>query len=192
MPSRGPPFYGRETAYFVNSTATEERRDALESSRRTRAVSSGCLDGADIVRENLRVGPSRSSVSTTSRERASAIRASSYCSISGFCRTPLSAIARRSTGRPAEERHDYIPATGRRGVRAGVIDRGHHAGCIAAFASSLLCPPQHSGRGPVSSRLELEVSWVSCRGWSRVSRRREFVPGALGPATAALLPYQTF
>src|SRR5437867_7171022 len=66
----GPPFYGDEAAYFVNLNRNKKSVALDLKHPEGRALFFRLLDGADVVLENLRVGPSRSSASTT-RARAS-------------------------------------------------------------------------------------------------------------------------
>jgi crotonobetainyl-CoA:carnitine CoA-transferase CaiB-like acyl-CoA transferase len=190
----GPPFYGRESAYFVNLNRNKKSVALDLKHPEGRAIFFRLLERADVVLENLRVG-------TVARlgidyprvcERQPRIV---YCSVSGFGqdgpyrdRAALDLIVQAESG--------MISITGEpggRGVRAGVSIADITAGMLAAFAIlTALHARERSGCGQFIdvSMLEGQLSIMSGMFGAYVADA--IVPGPLGTAYGALLPYQTF
>ena len=83
----GPPFYGGETAYFVNLNRNKKSVALDLKHPEGKAIFFRLLERADVVLENLRVG---------TVARASGSRASSTVRFPASARTDPTAIARRS------------------------------------------------------------------------------------------------
>jgi crotonobetainyl-CoA:carnitine CoA-transferase CaiB-like acyl-CoA transferase len=193
----GPPFYGPnqdETAYFVNLNRNK-RSVALDLKHPDgREIFLRLLDGADVVLENLRVG-------TVAKLGIDYARASArqpriiYCSVSGFGqdgpyrdRAALDLVVQAESG--------MISITGEpggRGVRCGVSIADITAGMYAAFGiMTALHARSRTGAGQFIdvSMLEGQLGILSGMIGAFVADR--IVPGPLGTAYGALLPYQTF
>src|SRR5579864_6541848 len=131
----GPPFYGDESAYFVNLNRNK-KSVALDLKREEgRDIFFRLLARADVVLENLRVGAvARLGIGYSAiRERFPRVV---YCSVSGFGqdgpyrdRAALDLVVQAESG--------MISITGEpggRGVRCGVSIADITAGMYAAFA----------------------------------------------------------
>jgi crotonobetainyl-CoA:carnitine CoA-transferase CaiB-like acyl-CoA transferase len=190
----GPPFYGEEAAYFVNLNRNKKSVAIDLKHADGKALFFRLLDGADVVIENLRVGTvAKLGVDYEhARERRPGIV---YCSISGFGqdgpyrdRAALDLVVQAESG--------MISITGEpggRGVRAGVSIADITAGMYAAFGIlTALHARQRTGRGQFIdvSMLEGQLGILSGMVGAYLADRN--VPGPLGTAYGALLPYQTF
>ena len=161
----GPPFYGGESAYFVN----------LNRNKKSVAIDLKHPDGKALffrlleqrgrrAREPARRHRAASSGSTTSA-RASAARGIIYCSISGFGqdgpyrdRAALDLVVQAESG--------MISITGEpggRGVRAGVSIADITAGMYAAFGimAALHARQTHRARA-VHRRLDARGTTRAC------------------------------
>ena len=131
----GPPFYGDESAYFVNLNRNKKSVALDLKHPDGKAIFFRLLERADVVLENLRVGTvdeARASATQQARERQPRII---YCSISGFGqdgpyrnRAAFDLVVQAESG--------MISVTGEpggRGVRAGVSIADITAGMYAAF-----------------------------------------------------------
>jgi crotonobetainyl-CoA:carnitine CoA-transferase CaiB-like acyl-CoA transferase len=190
----GPPFYGDEAAYFVNLNRNK-RSLALDLKHpEGQAIFFRLLESADVVLENLRVGTVARLGIDYERARARNPRIV-YCSVSGFGqdgpyrdRAALDLVVQAESG--------MISITGEpggRGVRAGVSIADITAGMYAAFAIMIaLHARTTTGRGQFIdvSMLEGQLGILSGMIGAYVADR--IVPGPLGTAYGALLPYQTF
>jgi crotonobetainyl-CoA:carnitine CoA-transferase CaiB-like acyl-CoA transferase len=190
----GPPFYGDEAAYFVNLNRNKKSIALDLKHPDGRALFFQLLDGADVVIENLRVGAVAKLGIDYERARARQ-PGIIYCSISGFGqdgpyrdRAALDLVVQAESG--------MISITGEpggRGVRAGVSIADITAGMYAAFAIlTALHARQKTGRGQFIdvSMLEGQLGILSGMVGAYLADRQ--VPGPLGTAYGALLPYQTF
>jgi crotonobetainyl-CoA:carnitine CoA-transferase CaiB-like acyl-CoA transferase len=190
----GPPFYGGEAAYFVNLNRNKKSVALDLKHPEGRAIFLRLVDGADVVLENLRVGTvARLGIDYARvRERNPRIV---YCSISGFGqdgpyrdRAALDLVVQAESG--------MISITGEpggSGVRAGVSIADITAGMYAAFGIlAALHARQATGVGQFLdvSMLEGQLGILSGMIGAYVADR--VVPGPLGTAYGALLPYQTF
>src|SRR5262252_3909652 len=145
----GPPFYGGESAYFVNLNRNKKSVALDLKQPEGRAIFFRLLERADVVLENLRVG-------TVARLGIDYARASErhprivYCSVSGFGqdgpyrdRAALDLVVQAESG--------MISITGEpggRGVRAGVSIADITAGMYAAFGIlTALHARSRTGRG---------------------------------------------
>jgi crotonobetainyl-CoA:carnitine CoA-transferase CaiB-like acyl-CoA transferase len=190
----GPPFYGDEAAYFVNLNRNK-KSVALDLKRpEGKALFFRLLDRADVVLENLRVGTvARLGIDYARvRERQPRIV---YCSISGFGqdgpyrdRAALDLVVQAESG--------MISVTGEpggAGVRAGVSIADITAGLYAAFGIlAALHARQKTGRGQFIDVSMLEGQLGILSGMVGAYLADRIVPGPLGTAYGALLPYQTF
>ena len=193
----GPPFYGAdadETAYFVNLNRNK-RSVALDLKQpEGREIFFRLLDGADVVLENLRVGTVARLGIDYANARARQPRVV-YCSVSGFGqdgpyrdRAALDLVVQAESG--------MISITGEpggRGVRCGVSIADITAGMYAAFGiMAALHARDNTGAGQFIdvSMLEGQLGILSGMIGAFVADR--VVPGPLGTAYGALLPYQTF
>jgi crotonobetainyl-CoA:carnitine CoA-transferase CaiB-like acyl-CoA transferase len=190
----GPPFYGDEAAYFVNLNRNKKSVAIDLKHPDGKALFLRLLDGADVVLENLRVG-------TVAKLGIDYARVSErqprivYCSISGFGqdgpyrdRAALDLVVQAESG--------MISITGEpggSGVRAGVSIADITAGMYAAFGIlAALHARQRSGRGQFIDVSMLEGQLGILSGMVGAYFADRIVPGPLGTAYGALLPYQTF
>ena len=190
----GPPFYGEESAYFVNLNRNKKSVAIDLKQPAGRDIFFKLLDGADVVLENLRVGTvDRLGIGYEQvRERRPGIV---YCSISGFGqdgpyrqRAAFDLVVQAESG--------MISVTGEpggRGVRAGVSIADITAGMYAAFAIlTALHARQTTGRGQFIDVSMLEGQLGILSGMIGAYVADGIVPAPLGTAYGALLPYQTF
>src|SRR5881296_3182004 len=190
----GPPFYGDEAAYFVNLNRNKKSVALDLKHPDGKAIFLRLLDKADVVLENLRVGTvARLGIDYERvRERQPRIV---YCSISGFGqdgpyrdRAALDLVVQAESG--------MISITGEpggMGVRAGVSIADIAAGMYAAFGIlAALHARQRTGRGQFLDVSMLEGQLGILSGVIGAYFADGVVPGPLGTAYGALLPYQTF
>jgi crotonobetainyl-CoA:carnitine CoA-transferase CaiB-like acyl-CoA transferase len=190
----GPPFYGGESAYFVNLNRNKKSVALDLKHPEGRAIFFRLLEGADIVLENLRVGAVKKLGIDYERARDRNPRII-YCSISGFGqdgpyreRAALDLVVQAESG--------MISITGEpggRGVRAGVSIADITAGMYAAFGIlAAVHARQTTGRGQFIDVSMLEGQLGILSGMIGAFVADHIVPGPLGTAYGALLPYQTF
>jgi crotonobetainyl-CoA:carnitine CoA-transferase CaiB-like acyl-CoA transferase len=190
----GPPFYGGESAYFVNLNRNKKSVAIDLKHPDGKAIFFKLLDRADVVLENLRVGTvARLGIGyEQARERQPRII---YCSISGFGqdgpyrnRAAFDLVVQAESG--------MISVTGEpggRGVRAGVSIADITAGMYAAFGIlAAVHARQHTGRGQFIDVSMLEGQLGILSGMVGAYVADGLVPAPLGTAYGALLPYQTF
>jgi formyl-CoA transferase/CoA:oxalate CoA-transferase len=190
----GPPFYGEESAYFVNLNRNK-KSVAIDLKRpEGRALFFRLLEHADVVLENLRVGAvAKLGIDYAhARERNPRIV---YCSVSGFGqdgpyrdRAALDLVVQAESG--------MISVTGEaggRGVRAGVSIADITAGMYAAFGIlTALHAREKTGRGQFIDVSMLQGQLGILTGVIGAYVADGLVPGPLGTAYGMLLPYQTF
>jgi len=190
----GPPFYGDEAAYFVNLNRNKKSLALDLKHPEGKALFFRLLDRADVVLENLRVGTVARLGIDYARVRERQPRAV-YCSISGFGqdgpyrdRAALDLVVQAESG--------MISITGEpgsAGVRAGVSIADITAGMYAAFGIlAALHARQQTGRGQFLDVSMLEGQLGILSGMIGAYLADGIVPGPLGTAYGALLPYQTF
>ena len=190
----GPPFYGDEAAYFVNLNRNKKSLALDLKHPEGKALFFRLLDRADVVLENLRVGTVAKLGIDYARARERQPRII-YCSISGFGqdgpyrdRAALDLVVQAESG--------MISITGEpggSGVRAGVSIADITAGMYAAFGIlAALHARQHTGRGQFIDVSMLEGQLGILSGMVGAYVADGIVPGPLGTAYGALLPYQTF
>ena len=190
----GPPFYGEEAAYFVNLNRNKKSVALDLKHPDGKALFLRLLDRADVVLENLRVGTVAKLGIDYARARERQPRII-YCSISGFGqdgpyrdRAALDLVVQAESG--------MISITGEpggSGVRAGVSIADITAGMYAAFGIlAALHARQKSGRGQFIDVSMLEGQLGILSGMVGAYLADRIVPGPLGTAYGALLPYQTF
>ena len=190
----GPPFYGDESAYFVNLNHNNKSVALDLKHPDGKAIFFKLLARADVVLENLRVGTvAKLGIDYERvRERQPGII---YCSISGFGqdgpyrnRAVFDLVVQAESG--------MISVTGEaggRGVRAGVSIADITAGMYAAFGIlTALHARQTTGRGQFIDVSMLEGQLGILSGMIGAYVADGIVPGPLGTAYGALLPYQTF
>ncbi len=190
----GPPFYGAETAYFVNLNRNK-RSLALDLKHpEGRAIFFRLLAGADVVLENLRVG----AVARLGLDYACVAAQQPrivYCSISGFGqdgpyrdRAALDLVVQAESG--------MISVTGEpggRGVRCGVSIADLTAGLYAVVGIlTALHARERTGAGQFVDVSMLEGQLGLLSGMIGAYLADGIVPQPLGTAYGALLPYQTF
>src|SRR5581483_9066236 len=190
----GPPFYGDESAYFVNLNRNKKSVAIDLKTDEGRAIFFRLLDGADVVLENLRVG-------TVGKLGIGYDQCSArnprivYCSVSGFGqngpyrdRAALDLVVQAESG--------MISVTGEpgsHGVRAGVSIADISAGMYAAFGIlTAVHARARSGRGQFVDVSMLEGQLGIMTGLFGAYFADGLVPGPLGTAYGMLLPYQTF
>jgi len=190
----GPPFYGDEAAYFVNLNRNKKSLALDLKHPEGKALFFQLLDRADVVLENLRVGTVAKLGIDYARVRERQPRVV-YCSISGFGqdgpyrdRAALDLVVQAESG--------MISITGEpggAGVRAGVSIADITAGMYAAFGIlAALHARQQTGRGQFLDVSMLEGQLGILSGMIGAYLADGIVPGPLGTAYGALLPYQTF
>ena len=190
----GPPFYGGESAYFVNLNRNKKSVALDLKHPDGKAIFFRLLERADVVLENLRVGTVAKLGIDYEQARARQPRII-YCSISGFGQTgPYRNRAAFDLVVQAES--GMISVTGEpggRGVRAGVSIADITAGMYAAFGIlTALHARQTTGRGQFIDVSMLEGQLGIMSGLIGAYVADGIVPGPLGTAYGALLPYQTF
>ena len=190
----GPPFYGGESAYFVNLNRNKKSIALDLKHPDGQAIFFRLLEGADVVLENLRVG-------AVDRLGIGYAQASArqprviYCSISGFGqdgpyrnRAAFDLVVQAESG--------MISVTGEpggRGVRAGVSIADITAGMYAAFGIlTAVHARETTGRGQFIDVSMLEGQLGILSGVVGAYVADGIVPAPLGTAYGALLPYQTF
>jgi crotonobetainyl-CoA:carnitine CoA-transferase CaiB-like acyl-CoA transferase len=190
----GPPFYGDEAAYFVNLNRNKKSLALDLKHPEGKAIFFRLLDRADVVLENLRVGAVAKLGIDYARVRERQPRIV-YCSISGFGqdgpyrdRAALDLVVQAESG--------MISITGEpggAGVRAGVSIADITAGMYAAFGIlAALHAREQTGRGQFLDVSMLEGQLGILSGMIGAYLADGIVPGPLGTAYGALLPYQTF
>src|SRR5436190_2243384 len=190
----GPPFYGDEAAYFVNLNRNKKSLALDLKHPEGKALFFRPLDRADVVLENLRVGAVAKLGIDYARVRERQPRVV-YCSISGFGqdgpyrdRAALDLVVQAESG--------MISITGEpggAGVRAGVSIADIAAGMYAAFGIlAAVHARQQTGRGQFLDVSMLEGQLGILSGMIGAHLADGIVPGPLGTAYGALLPYQTF
>jgi crotonobetainyl-CoA:carnitine CoA-transferase CaiB-like acyl-CoA transferase len=190
----GPPFYGDEAAYFVNLNRNKKSVALDLKHPEGKAVFFRLLERADVVLENLRVGTVAKLGIDYARARARQPRIV-YCSVSGFGqdgpyrdRAALDLVVQAESG--------MISITGEpggSGVRAGVSIADIAAGMYAAFAIlAALRARERTGQGQFIDVSMLEGQLGILSGMVGAYLADGIVPGPLGTAYGALLPYQTF
>jgi crotonobetainyl-CoA:carnitine CoA-transferase CaiB-like acyl-CoA transferase len=190
----GPPFYQDETAYFVNLNRNKKSVTIDLKHPEGKALFFRLLDTADVVLENLRVGTVAKLGIDYERAR---VRQPGiiYCSISGFGqdgpyrdRAALDLVVQAESG--------MISITGEpggRGVRCGVSIADITAGMYAAFGIvAAVHARQKTGRGQYIDVSMLEGQLGILSGMVGAYLADGIIPGPLGTAYGALLPYQTF
>ena len=190
----GPPFYGDESAYFVNLNRNKKSIALDLKQPDGRAIFFRLLEGADVVLENLRVGTVDRLGIGYEQVRVRQPRII-YCSISGFGQGgPYSRRAAFDLVVQAES--GMISVTGEqggRGVRAGVSIADITAGMYAALGIlTAVHARQATGRGQFIDVSMLEGQLGILSGMIGAYVADGIVPGPLGTAYGALLPYQTF
>ena len=190
----GPPFYGRESAYFVNLNRNKKSVAIDLKHADGRDLFLRLVEHADVVLENMRVGAVAKLGIDYARARQRNPRIV-YCSISGFGqdgpyrdRAALDLIVQAESG--------MISVTGepgRHGVRAGVSIADITAGMYAAFGIlTALHARQKTGEGQFVdvSMLQGQLGILTGAFGSYFADR--IVPQPMGTAYGMLLPYQTF
>ena len=190
----GPPFYGGESAYFVNLNRNKKSVAIDLKHPDGKALFFRLLEQSDVVLENLRVGTvGKLGIDyERARERHPGII---YCSISGFGqdgpyrdRAALDLVVQAESGMMS-----VTGEPGGRGVRAGVSIADITAGMYAAFGiMAAVHARQATGRGQFIDVSMLEGQLGLLSGMIGAFVADGVVPGPLGTAYGALLPYQTF
>src|SRR5581483_4503168 len=190
----GPPFYGDESAYFVNLNRNKKSVAIDLKQAEGRALFFRLLERADVVLENLRVGTVAKLGIDYEHARAVNPRIV-YCSVSGFGqdgpyrdRAALDLVVQAESG--------MISVTGEaggRGVRAGVSIADITAGMYAAFGIlTALHAREKTGRGQFVDVSMLQGQLGILTGAIGAYVCDGIVPGPMGTAYGMLLPYQTF
>ena len=190
----GPPFYGGETAYFVNLNRNKKSVTIDLKHADGQALFFRLLDTADVVVENLRVGTVGRLGIDYERARQRQPRVI-FCSISGFGqdgpyrdRAALDLVVQAESG--------LISITGEssgRGVRCGVSIADITAGMYAAFGIlAALHARETTGRGQYLDVSMLEGQLGILSGMVGAYLADHIVPRPLGTSYGFLLPYQTF
>jgi len=190
----GPPFYGGEAAYFVNLHRNKKSVEIDLKHPQGSELFLRLVERADVVLENFRVGTVEKLGIDYARARARH-PGIVYCSISGFGqdgpyrdRAALDLVVQAESG--------MISVTGEpggRGVRCGISIADITAGMYAAFGvMTALHARRRTGRGQFIDVSMLEGQLGILSGVIGTYLADGIVPGPMGTAYAALLPYQTF
>jgi crotonobetainyl-CoA:carnitine CoA-transferase CaiB-like acyl-CoA transferase len=190
----GPPFYGGEAAYFVNLNRNKKSVAIDLKHPDGQALFLRLLEDADVVLENLRVGTVKKLGIDYARARERNPRII-YCSISGFGqdgpyrdRAALDLVVQAESGMMS-----ITGEPGGRGVRAGVSIADITAGMYAAFGIlAAVHARRTTGRGQFIDVSMLDGQLGILSGMIGAYLADGIVPGPLGTAYGALLPYQTF
>ena len=190
----GPPFYGEESAYFVNLNRNKESVVIDLKHPEGKELFFRLMERCDVVLENFRVGTLARLGIDYEQARARNPRII-YCSISGFGqdgpyrdRAALDLIAQAESG--------LMSVTGEpdgRGVRCGVSIADITAGMNAAFGIlTALRAREKTGRGQNIdvSMLEGQLGLLDILIGHYLADG--IVPARWGTAYKSVLPYQTF
>jgi crotonobetainyl-CoA:carnitine CoA-transferase CaiB-like acyl-CoA transferase len=190
----GPPFHGEDSAYFV-ALNRNKKSVALDLKHpRGKELFLALLDRSDVLLENFRVGAVERLGIDYPRLSPTRPRLV-YCSISGFGqdgpyrdRAAMDLIAQAESG--------LMSVTGEPSgspVRCGVSIADMTAGMNAAFAIvTALHARNRTGRGQYIDVSLLEGQLGLLDTTLGIYRAEGVVPGPMGTAYRALLPYQTF
>ena len=192
--SWGPPFYGHESAYFVNLNRNKKSVALDLKHPEGKRTFLRLAERADVVLENMRVGTVAKLGIDYGAVRTVQPRII-FCSISGFGqdgpyrdRAALDLIVQAESG--------MISVTGdpgSHGVRAGVSIADLTAGMYAAFGiMAALHARQKTGRGQFLDVSMLEGQLGILSGMIGAYFADGVVPEPMGTAYGMLLPYQTF
>ena len=192
--SWGPPFYGHESAYFVNLNRNKKSVALDLKHPEGKRTFLRLAERADVVLENMRVGTVAKLGIDYGAVRTVQPRII-FCSISGFGqdgpyrdRAALDLIVQAESG--------MISVTGdpgSHGVRAGVSIADLTAGMYAAFGiMAALHARQKTGRGQFLDVSMLEGQLGILSGMIGAYFADGVVPQPMGTAYGMLLPYQTF
>ena len=190
----GPPFYGSEPSYFV-SLHRNKRSVVIDFKHAEgKELFFRLLEKADVVLENYRVGVIDKLGLGYEAARARNPRII-YCSVSGFGQTgpyrdraALDLIVQAESGMMSVTGEE-----GGRGVRCGVSIADMTAGMYAAYGIlAAVHARTRTGRGQYVdvSMLEGQLSLLQTLVAAYIADGQ--VPGPMGTAYKALLPYQTF
>jgi crotonobetainyl-CoA:carnitine CoA-transferase CaiB-like acyl-CoA transferase len=192
--SWGPPFYGRESVYFVNLNRNKKSVALDLKHPEGKRTFLRLAERADVVLENMRVGTVAKLGIDYDAVRTVQPRII-FCSISGFGqdgpyreRAALDLIVQAESG--------MISVTGdpgSHGVRAGVSIADLTAGMYAAFGiMAALHARQKTGRGQFLDVSMLEGQLGILSGMIGAYFADGIIPQPMGTAYGMLLPYQTF
>jgi crotonobetainyl-CoA:carnitine CoA-transferase CaiB-like acyl-CoA transferase len=190
----GPPFYGSEPSYFVGLHRNKQSVVIDFKHAEGKELFFKLLERADVVLENYRVGVIDKLGLGYEAGRARNPRII-YCSVSGFGQTgPYAKRAALDLILQAESGMMSVTGEeGGRGVRAGVSIADLTAGMYAAYGiMTALHARARTGQGQHVdvSMLEGQLSLLQTLVCAYLADGR--VPGPMGTAYKALLPYQTF
>jgi crotonobetainyl-CoA:carnitine CoA-transferase CaiB-like acyl-CoA transferase len=190
----GPPFYGSEASYVVALHRNKQSVVIDFKHAEGKALFWKLVERADVVLENYRVGviDKLGLGYEAARRRNPRII---YCSVSGFGqsgpyrdRAALDLIVQAESGMMSVTGEE-----GGRGVRAGVSIADMTAGMYAAYGTMVaLHARARTGEGQHVdvSMLEGQLSLLQTLACAYLADGQ--VPGPMGTAYKALLPYQTF
>jgi crotonobetainyl-CoA:carnitine CoA-transferase CaiB-like acyl-CoA transferase len=190
----GPPFYGDDSAYFVDLNRNKKSVEIDLKHPRGKELLLKLLGKADVLLENFRVG-AMERIGLDYQRLSKLFEKLVYCSISGFGQTgPYRDRAAMDIVVQAES--GMISVTGERdgrGARCGVSIADMGAGMNAAFAIlAAIHARQKSGRGQYLDVSMLEGQLGLLDTMIAMYRADGVVPRPMGTAYKALLPYQTF
>lgn len=190
----GPPFYGSEPSYFVGLHRNKQSVVIDFKHDEGKELFFRLVERADVVLENYRVGVIDKLGIGYEAARARNPRII-YCSVSGFGqsgpyrdRAALDLIVQAESGMISITGED-----GGRGVRCGVSVADLTAGMYAAYSIMIAVHARaRTGRGQHIdvSMLEGQLSLMQTLVCAYLADGN--VPGPMGTAYKALLPYQTF
>ena len=190
----GPPFYGSEPSYFVGLHRNKRSVVIDFKHAEGKELFFRLVEHADVVLENYRVGvlDKLGLGYEAGRQRNPRII---YCSVSGFGqsgpyrdRAALDLIVQAESGMMSVTGEE-----GGRGVRCGVSVADMTAGMYAAYGIlTAVHARSRTGRGQYVdvSMLEGQLSLLQTLVTAYIADGQ--IPGPMGTAYKALLPYQTF
>lgn len=190
----GPPFYGSESAYFVNLNPNKKSVAIDLKQPAGRELFLRLAEQADVVLENLRIGTVAKLGVDWETVRARNPRLI-YCSISGFGqngpyrdRAALDLVVQAESG--------MISVTGEpgtEGVRCGVSIADITAGLYAAFAIVTAVQARHvTGRGQFLDVSMLDGQLGILQNVVGAYLADGILPRPQGTAYPTLVPYQAF
>jgi crotonobetainyl-CoA:carnitine CoA-transferase CaiB-like acyl-CoA transferase len=190
----GPPFYGKDSAYFVNLNRNKKSIEVDLKHPEGKELFFQLLERADVLVENFRVGTVQKLGIDYPRAGARHPRII-YCSISGFGQTgPYRDRAAMDLIVQAESGMMSVTGEpGSRGLRCGVSIADLTAGMNAGFAIlTALHARERTGQGQFIDVSMLEGQLALLNTMLGIYLADRVVPQPMGTAYKVLLPYQTF
>ncbi len=190
----GPPFYGSDSAYFVNLNRNKKSIEIDLKHPEGKELFFQLLERADVLVENFRVGTVQKLGIDYERARARHPRII-YCSISGFGQTgPYRDRAAMDLIVQAESGMMSVTGeSGSRGLRCGISIADLAAGMNAGLAIlTALHARERTRQGQFIDVSMLEGQLALFDPTLGIYLADRVVPRPMGTAYKVLVPYQTF